>query len=82
MGDGGLCVGAAALCRKNQNFKKFVTKDMYLGPKYNEDNLREFIKKYKVAEIKTKNFYRFIAQNLNRKKYFHYSRKNGIRKPM
>ena len=71
MGDGGLCVGAAALClRKNQNFKKFVTKDMYLGPKYNEDNLREFIKKYKVAEIKTKNFYRFIAQNLNRKKIF------------
>lgn len=71
MGDGGLCVGAAALCiNKKEGFKKFSFKNMYLGPKYDENNLSWILKKYKLQEIRTKNNYKFIAENLNQKKIF------------
>ena len=71
MGDGGLCVGAAALCiNKKKGFKKFSFENMYLGPKYNVKNLNWFLKKYNLREIKTNNNDKFIAKNLNKKKIF------------
>ena len=71
MGDGGLCVGAALLSlNKNKNYKKFLMKDMYLGPKFNQNNLNSFIKKYKVKEIKTQNLEKFVATQICDKKIF------------
>ena len=54
MGDGDYVLTALLSLNKNKNYKKFLMKDMYLGPKFNQIT-NSFIKKYKVKEIKTQN---------------------------
>lgn len=41
MGDGGLCVGAAAQHLYQQDVPKVVMNDVYLGPEYSDDEIRK-----------------------------------------
>ena len=68
MGDGGLAVGAAALClEENKKIKKFKSKDMYLGPlkieKISSKRERTLkIKKIKISQLK---LYDYIGKLLH-----------------
>ena len=65
MGDGGLCVGAAALLLNDKRkYKKFSVKDMYLGPNIRLKEINQNLKKYPIKKIKTSNNYKFIAKSL------------------
>ena len=53
MGDGGLCVGAAALTFKNHSKKEVEKiKDMYLGKKFSNSDVKKEIKKFKIKKFK------------------------------
>ncbi len=66
MGDGGLCVGAAALMlNEKEKFKNFNVKNMYLGPEIKDLDLNKNLRKFSIKKIKTKNNIKFIAESLN-----------------
>lgn len=70
MGDGGLSVGAAALClNKIKKYKYFKFDNMYLGPSYKKirPNSKYKIKKINISSKKLNNF---IANQLSKKKIF------------
>ena len=56
MGDGGLCVGAAALILKEKNYKRFKLDNMYLGPTINSKEIKKLSKKFPVKKIKIKKY--------------------------
>lgn len=65
MGDGGLCVGAAALIlNEKKNYKRFKLDNMYLGPTINSKEIKKLSKKFPVKKIKIKNIYEFAASKL------------------
>jgi carbamoyltransferase len=66
MGDGGLCVGAAALLlNKKERYKKFKVKNMYLGPDIKSYDANKNLNKFSLKEIKTANNFGFIAKSLD-----------------
>lgn len=69
MGDGGLSVGAAALC--HSKFKKLQSKKMvnaYLGFQYSNNEIREKLNKSKLKYIEEKNLEKLVAEELSKGK--------------
>ena len=69
MGDGGLSVGAAALC--HSKFKKLNSKKLenyYLGLSFSNKNIEKLLKKFKVKYIFKKNLEKQIANYLHKNK--------------
>ena len=66
MGDGGLSIGAAALSfyKRKKYFPKKID-NMYLGPKFSNNEIFREIKKYKLTVLKVKNSSKFIAKQIS-----------------
>ncbi len=66
MGDGGLSIGAAALSfyKRKKYFPKKID-NMYLGPKFSNNEIFKEIKKYKLTALKVKNSSKFIAKQIS-----------------
>ena len=65
MGDGGLSVGCAALSySKNSKFLPVTISNMYLGPKYSNEEVLKEIKKKNLKYLKMKQPEKFIAKKL------------------
>jgi len=62
MGDGGLSIGAAALClNKLKKYKKFKVQNMYLGPSYSNNEVLKQFKKFNLKKIEVNKQSKYIA---------------------
>ena len=69
MGDGGLAVGAASLClNKHKGYKKFISKDMYLGPEENYEVKSKDLKKFNIKKVQTLSPINEVANLLSNEK--------------
>jgi carbamoyltransferase len=68
MGDGGLSVGAAALCYTAK--KKIIKKleNVYLGPSYSNDDIKKELSKFNLKYIYGKNLTKRVAREINNNK--------------
>lgn len=67
MGDGGLCLGAAALSIHNQKIKIKSLKNVYLGPSVDKNKISNLNEKYKKIKIKkTKNVIDEMCKDLKK----------------
>ena len=67
MGDGGLCLGAAALSIHNQKIKIKSLKNVYLGPSVDKNKISNLKEKYKKIKVKkTKNIIDEMCKDLKK----------------